>query len=274
MESVTSNIMALQKRQPISRRSALRRELALRGTVTVEDLCAALGASPATIRRDLQALEEEGVIERGYGGATIRTAGPAEEDLAIRESQDVEAKRAIAAVALQHIKPRGTMFINDGSTIKVLAQQLAAADIELFIVTPAVNVAHILAINPKITVCLLGGYVRRTSLATGGPFTESMLDMISADLAILSCDGFSARDGMCFHHAEDAAIAKKMTDRASEAIGVVTASKFERRARIAGVPAGRLSKLITDNPKHATAVRLAQANIRVIEAPVGLVGPG
>src|SRR5262245_53437959 len=258
--------MAGQTRQPIPRRNSLRRELTLRGTATVEELCAALGASPATIRRDLAALEQEGVIERGYGGATIRSARPAEEDLAIRELQDVEAKRAIAAAVMPFLKPRGTMFLNDGSTVTILAQRIAASDIELFIVTPAVNVANILAINPKITICLLGGYVRRTSLATGGPFTESMLDMISADLAILSCDGFSARDGMCYHHAEDAAIAKKMTDRASESIAVVTAAKFERQARISGVSPARLSAIVTDNARHATAVRLAQSNIRVIEA--------
>jgi DeoR/GlpR family transcriptional regulator of sugar metabolism len=261
--------MARQKRQPISRRNSLRRELTLRGAATVEELCAALSASPATIRRDLVALEEEGLIERGYGGASIRTVRPAEEELAIRELQDIEAKRLIASTVLQFLKPRLTMFLNDGSTMALLAQQIAASDMELFIVTPAVNVANILAINPKITVCLLGGYVRRTSLATGGPFTESMLDMISADLAILSCDGFSARDGLCYYHAEDAAIAKKMTDRASESIAIVTSAKFERRARISGVPPSRLSAIITENARHPTAVRLAQSKIRVVEAKAG-----
>jgi DeoR/GlpR family transcriptional regulator of sugar metabolism len=257
--------MERQKRQPISRRSLLRRELTLRGTATVEELCATLNASPATIRRDLVALEEEGLVERGYGGATIRTVRPAEEELAIRELQDIDAKRLIAAAALQFLKPRSTVFLNDGSTIALLAQHIAALDMELFVVTPAVNVANILAINPKITVCLLGGYVRRTSLATGGPFTESMLEMISADLAILSCDGFSARDGMCYSHAEDAAIAKKMTDRASETIAVVTATKFERRARISGVPFSRLSAVITEDPSHPTALKLTQSKIRVVE---------
>lgn len=258
--------MTVQKRQPISRRNALRRELTLRSTATVDELCAALGASPATIRRDLLALESEGVIERGYGGATIRTVSPAEEDLAIRELQDVEAKHAIATAATGFIKPRNTIFLNDGSTITVLAQQIAALDIELFIVTPAVNVANILATSPVITVCLLGGYIRRTSLATGGPFTESMLNMISADLAILSCDAFTLRDGMCYQHAEDAAIARKMSERALESIALVTGSKFERRARISGVIPTDLTAIVTDTPHHPTPAKLAQANIRVIDA--------
>lgn len=258
--------MTRQRRQPISRRQSLRRELTLRGTATVEELCAALGASPATIRRDLLVLEEDGVVERAYGGATIRTVRPAEEDIAIRQLQDVDAKRAVAQCVMQFIKPKSTIFLNDGSTITILAQQIAASDLELFVVTPAVNVANVLAINPNMTVCLLGGYVRRASLATGGPFTESMLDMISADLAILSCDAFSARDGMCFHHAEDAAIARKMTVRASESIAIVTGSKFERRARISGVAPASLTAIVTDNVRHATAVRLAQSNIRIIEA--------
>ena len=54
-----------QKRQPISRRNSLRRVMTVRGTATVEELCEELGASPATIRRDLLALEQEGIIERG-----------------------------------------------------------------------------------------------------------------------------------------------------------------------------------------------------------------
>ena len=258
--------MAGRKRHPVSRRNLLRRELTLRGTATVEELCAALGASPATIRRDLVALEDEGVIERGYGGASIRNLRPAEEDLAIRERQDVEAKRAIAEAAMPFLKPRGTVFLNDGSTITVLAQLIAASEMELFVVTPAVNVANILAVNPRMTVCLLGGYVRRTSLATGGPFTESMLDMISADLTILSCDAFSAHDGMCYHHAEDAAIAKKMTERASETIAITTAAKFDRRARILGVMPSRLSAIITENSRHPIALRLADSKVRVVEA--------
>ena len=260
--------MTGQKRQPISRRNSLRREMTLRGAATVEELCQALGASPATIRRDLLALEREGVIERGYGGATIRTIRPAEEALAIRELQDVEAKRAISIASMHFLKSGSTVFLNDGSTIAILAQQIAASDHELFIVTPAVNIANILVQNAKMTVCLLGGYVRRTSLATGGPFTESMLEMISADLAILSCDAFSMRDGMCFNHAEDAAIARKMTDRATESVAVITSAKFDRRARISGVPASDLDVVVTDNVHHATAAKLAQANMRVIEASI------
>src|SRR5262245_9185761 len=107
--------------------------MTLRGAATVEELCDALGASPATIRRDLLALEREGVLERGYGGATIRTIRPAEEALAIRELQDVEAKRAISVAAMGLIKSASTVFLNDGSTITILAQQIAASDLELFV---------------------------------------------------------------------------------------------------------------------------------------------
>src|SRR5262245_39803602 len=257
-----------QKRQPITRRNSLRRVMTVRGTATVEELCEELGASPATIRRDLLALEQEGIIERGYGGATIRTIRPADEDLAIREQQDVDAKRAIAIATMQFIKSGSTVFLNDGSTIAMLAQQIVGSELELYIVTPAVNIANILVMNPKLTVCLLGGYVRRTSLATGGPFTESMLEMISADLAVISCDAFSMRDGMCWSHAEDAAIARKMADRAAETIALITGTKFDRRARISGVPASDLDIVVTDNVRHPAAARLAQADVRVVAAGV------
>jgi len=66
-----------QARSPLLRRRALERELSIRGAASVAELCKLLGASPATIRRDLAALEEEGIIKRGYGGASARSIMPA-----------------------------------------------------------------------------------------------------------------------------------------------------------------------------------------------------
>ena len=260
--------MSQRKRNPIARRRALRREIALRGAVSVAELCELLGASPATIRRDLTALEREGLVRRGYGGASVRSLRPVEEALAVREQRHIEAKQAIARTTVGLISSGDTLFLNDGSTVLALAREIALSDLELFVATPAVNIAHILVNNPNITVCLLGGFVRRTSLATGGHFAEEMVDRINADLAVLSCDAFNAGDGMCFMHPEDAALARKMTAKAKRTLAMVHGAKFSWRARISSVPLSRIDVLVTERMRPDLGAELAQAGVEVVETGI------
>ena len=260
-------ISPAKSRNPIARRRTLRRELAVRGAVSVAELSDILGASSATIRRDLDALAREGVVERGYGGAAPRAARPAEEALAVREQKNVEEKRAIARAARDLIKPGDTVFLNDGSTVMALARELAAAELELFVATPAINVANLLVENPRFTVCLLGGFVRRSSLATGGPFAEAMLEQFNADVALLSSDAFSADDGMTFSSTEDAMLSRKMAARAKRTVAMVISPKFTWTARLTGVKLDDIDTLVTDTLPSALNAKMTGAGIAVIEAP-------
>lgn len=265
---VTVEVSPGSRRNPIARRRILRRELAVRGAVSVAELSDILGASAATIRRDLDALAREGVVERGHGGAVARTLRPAEEALAVRERKDIDEKQAIAHAATALIKPGDTVFLNDGSTIMALARELAAADLELFVVTSAVNVAHLLVENQRLTVCLLGGFVRRSSLATSGSFAESMLEQFNADVALLSSDGFSVGEGMSYSNADDALVSRKMALRAKRCIALVTSPKFTWNARLTGVPIGEIDDLVTDALPAELQGHLSDAGVSVIEAPI------
>lgn len=254
------------RRNPIARRRIVCRELAVRGAVSVAELSAVLGVSSATVRRDLDALAQEGVVVRGHGGAASRASRPAEEALAIREKKDVDEKRAIARMAATFIKPGETIFLNDGSTVLALARELVAAELELFIVTSAINVAHLLVENPRLTVCLLGGFVRRSSLATSGPFAESMLEQFNADVAVLSSDAFSVAEGMSFTNADDALLSRKMAVRAKRCIAMVTSPKFAWNARLTGVPIGEIDVLVTDALPPDLRAGLSAAKLSVVEA--------
>lgn len=255
-----------QARSPLLRRRALERELSVRGAASVSELCKLLNASPATIRRDLAVLEEEGVIKRSYGGASARSILPAEEALNVREQKHVEAKRAIAQAAMRLINPGETLFLNDGSSVLALARELAASNIEAFIATPAVNLPSVLIANPHISICLLGGFIRSTSFATSGPFAERMAEQINADTAILSCDAFSIDDGMCFMNPDDAALAYRMTSKAKCRVALAHSAKFSWRARIAAVPLSEIDVLITEAISPEAAAKLKEADIDVIVA--------
>lgn len=257
--------MQPNSRNPASRRAEIRRLLLTREAMSVEDLCRALSASPATIRRDLAALESEG-IERTHGGAVVPGLKPAEQDFAYRESQDVAEKRAIAEAALQLITPGSTIFMNDGSTIMAIAKAIVASGMEIFVATPAVNVATKLAENPKATVCLLGGFVRHTSLATTGPFTETMAAQINADLAFISSDGLSAEGGLSFGNAADAALAKCMIGHSRRVIAVTVSPKIGRTERITAVPAAAAHEILTGSTDAAKLSTLRAAGLTIRSA--------
>ncbi len=233
------------QRNPAQRRSEIRKLLMARETLSVDELCDLLQASPATIRRDLAHLQDSLGIERTHGGAAMQSVRPAEQNFAYRESLDAEEKRAIADAALAAIPPGSTVFMNDGSSIMAIAKAIVAAGIEVFVATPAVNVATKLAENPKATVCLLGGFVRQTSLATSGPFAEAMAAQINADLAFISPDGLGAQTGLTFTHTHDAALAKCMAGRAQRVIAIAVAAKLARTERISALPLSAVSEIIT-----------------------------
>jgi DeoR/GlpR family transcriptional regulator of sugar metabolism len=230
---------------PVQRQAEIRRLLLTQEEASVEDLSRLLSASPATIRRDLDLLETEAPIERTHGGARILPIRQAEQDFAARESRDVPEKQAIAATVVDMIKPHSTIFMNDGSTIMAIAKAILASGIEIFVVTPAVNVATKLSEGSHVTSCLLGGIVRQSSMATAGSFTDAMAGQINADLAILSPDGIHADCGATFVHPQDAALARRMADQAARTVVVATQSKLQRRERISALPLGSIDMLIT-----------------------------
>lgn len=256
--------MTASIRNPAARRAELRRLMLAHETASVDELCAILSASPATIRRDLAALEAEGLLSRTHGGAAMQPVRAVEQNFAQRELEDVEEKRLIAEATVALIAPGSTIFMNDGSTVMAVARAIVSAGIEVFVATPAVNVAAKLSESPRVMACLLGGFVRPTSLATSGHFTEAMVAQIDADLAILASDAVSVSGGMAFRHPSDAGLAQRMMERSRETILVVTARKLNKRQRIIAAPLSRIGKLVTG--RGAPVRDLVAAGVNVVTA--------
>ena len=99
------------------RLDAIRRQLYQAGSLTIQDLVAATGASEPTIRRDLKLLEEEGVIERVHGGARLMPTAGSEVAFDLREQRHIEAKRAIAEAAYDMLLAEQTVFLDAGTTM-------------------------------------------------------------------------------------------------------------------------------------------------------------
>ena len=263
---IENDRMQSRIRNPAARRLAIRRALTARGAVSVDELCREFDASPATIRRDLAALRDQALIERTFGGAAVPVERPAEQAFAIRDQQEVEAKRRIAGAALQLVEPGSTVFLNDGSTIMSVAREIVAAGMEVFVTTPAVNVAAKLAESSAVTVCLLGGFVSQSSLATSGPFAEAMASQINADLALISPDGISPAHGITFSRAHDAALARKLIAQSRRTVVVATSAKFQRVERITAAAVADVDFVITDAIDERIASEMKDAGIELIVA--------
>ncbi len=253
-----------KSRNPASRRAELKRLMLAHETVSVERLCGLLDASPATIRRDLAALEAEGTLERTRGGAAVQVLRFADQNFAKRELEDVDEKHRLAEAAIRFIPAGGTVFLNDGSTIVAVAKAIVSSGLEVFAATPAVNVASKLAESPHVTTCLLGGFMRTTLLATTGHFTQSMVSQINADVAIIAPDAISLEAGITFVDPNDAALAQRMMEQSHHTIILATARKLNARCRVTAAAVSKISHLITGSA--ATIAELAAAGVTIIVA--------
>jgi DeoR/GlpR family transcriptional regulator of sugar metabolism len=251
---------------PAARRMEIQRQLTTAEAVSVEELSRLLGASVATIRRDLTVLEEEGLIRRTHGGAIVEAPRGADQEFALRERIDEEAKRAIAQAAMQKIEPDTTLVMNDGSTILALAREIVAARIRLTVVTPGVNVATLLSKSPSVAVYLLGGSLRHRTLGTSGSFAEQMLSAFNADLALIAAEGMTVADGLTYSYESDATLARLMQERATKTIVLATTRKLNQRDRITAMRAENIDTLITDCSDYSTLSGYAAAGIEVLQA--------
>jgi DeoR/GlpR family transcriptional regulator of sugar metabolism len=179
--------------------AAQRRELILEtvrrtGAVRVSELTAILGVSDMTIRRDLDALDRAGLLEKVHGGATVTssTHEPGFEAKSLREKQE---KLAIARAAARLVEPGGAVGLSAGTTTWTLAHELRAVP-QLTVVTNSTEVAEVLYHGPREdqTVLLTGG-LRTPSGALVGPVAISALRDLNLDLVFMGVHGIDDEAG-------------------------------------------------------------------------------
>jgi DeoR/GlpR family transcriptional regulator of sugar metabolism len=166
------------------------------GAVRVADLVAELGVSDMTIRRDLEALAERGLLAKVHGGATVARVGSTDEPgFAAKADRQRAEKVAIAAHAASLVRPGSAIGLSAGTTTVELARRLVDVP-DLTIVTNSVPVADLFhrADRPDRTVVLTGG-VRTPSDALVGPIAVAAVRTLHPDVLFLGVHGMSARAG-------------------------------------------------------------------------------
>jgi len=243
------------------------------GRVSVTELARAFDVTTETIRRDLDALEEAGVLRRVHGGA-VRWATAAELRLDERERTGRAAKRAIARAALALV-PRAvpaSIALDAGSTTAALVDLLLdwrpeSGDGVLDVITNAVPHVLRLADNPRLAVHAIGGVVRPTTSATVGATAIEALARVRPDVAFLGANGISAGFGLSTPDEREAGVKAALVRAARRRIALLDATKHGEESLLSFAVLADIDTLVTDAPPPADlTAALVAADVDVIVA--------
>lgn len=178
-----------------------------------------------TIHRDLDALEQMGVIVKVRGGArSVRHAGDPGFEERLRENNS--GKSAIADKAVQLIQPHSTIFLDASTTNLMLARKMP--DLNLNIFTTGPNIALELCRLKDSTISLCGGTINRKNMAVSGQNTMEMLEKINIDLAFVGVSGCSCDAGFTCGTERDMLIKHRLIEKARTSVVVCDRAKFKR----------------------------------------------
>ncbi len=228
------------------RSDRIRDHLFALGPATVEDLSLAIGASPATIRRDLAALEAQGLIRRDHGSARLAEGAGREIAFATRARSHLEAKRAIAALAFARLDPGQTIFLDAGTTTWQLARRIRLSPLPLTVATNCIPIAEELSGLPQVTVLLIGGRYRPENASLVGLLTERALADLWFDRLFMGTGAVSPDLNLTSVDADEARANALMLTRSETAFILADASKFGRSLPWRVAPLGPQTHLITD----------------------------
>ena len=229
------------------RHERIRRFLTAHQSVTVEALSEMLKVSPSTIRRDLQRMEQQGLIQRHYGGAVAKTEIVAmpEPPFAQRQSQQVLEKSRIGQIAAALVQDCETVLMSGGTTTQEVARHLRSRR-GLTVITNALNVANLLVDSSTQTLVVTGGEIREGEMDLVGPLSTSALRSLRADKVILGMTGLHPKFGLTLDDLREAEIAQSMIKCAPELIVVADHTKLGRLAPSLVAPISAMSILVTD----------------------------
>lgn len=233
------------------------------GQVRVSQLSEALGATVVTIRTDLDALEQDGFLERTQGGAIQTMKNYYNLEFQRRKLEHLEQKRAIGAACATMVRDGDTLFINSGTTTYFAAVELRQRK-NLNVVTNSIPVAVELGGLPTFRVILLGGDISAQYSFTYGEDGKDQILRYRANWAILSVDGVNPGSGITTYHAEESVTDRLMMERAEKTIIVADSTKIGRESfsRISALNNGTV--LITDQSADPALIeRIAAEGVEV-----------
>ncbi len=226
------------------RMSAILDRLAESGSVSVAQTAGELGVSEATIRRDLERLEEQRLLTRIHGGAVAQSV-LYELPLRYRSARHQDEKLRIARATVERIFDAQSIGLTGGTTTSEVARALVERT-RITVVTNALNIASELAVRPNIKLVLTGGVARAESYELVGPLAEQTLAALNLDVVVVGADGVDLAAGLTTHHEVEAHTNAALIGRARRVIVAADSSKLGHAAFAQICPLSAVDELVTD----------------------------
>ncbi|MDR1252801.1 MAG: DeoR/GlpR family DNA-binding transcription regulator [Treponema sp.] len=210
--------------------------------VKVTILAELLGVSQVTVRKDLDQLEERGLIRRIHGYASLDHS----DDVGKRMAYNYAIKRRIAKAAAATVDEGETVMIESGSCCAFLAEELALSQRDITIVTNSAFIANFVRHMPHIKIILLGGYYQPESQVLVGPMTSKCGEIFFSDKFFIGVDGFMSKFGFTGKDHMRVQTVMDLAERAQGVIVLTDAEKFQRQGALGLVRLDKVSSVYTD----------------------------
>ena len=212
--------------------------------VTVEQLVAAIAASPATIRRDLIKLDEQGVISRSHGGVTLNRFIPSQPTTNEKLQRSLQEKQAIAEMAAAMVKPGDAVVLDAGTTMLELARNLT--HLPLRVITADLRIALFLSEFKQIEVTIIGGRIDDSSQSCVGEHGRRLLRSVYPDIAFISCNSWSLDKGITTPTEEKAGLKQDLAVNARRRVLLADSSKYGAYSLFCVTPLSEMTDIISD----------------------------
>ncbi len=223
--------------------------------VDLSSLCQRLKTSESTMRRDLIALEKEGVVKRVHGGALALQPRDHLLDFSWQSAHMADEKLRIATAVAGLIQDGQTVLLDGGSTVAAVANQLVERPLN--VMTNSLPIAEIFKNARRIELTLTGGYLYPRLGVLLGPLCEHMLGSVNADVLIMGIGGVTEA-GFSNNNTLIVGSERKMIEVSRRVIIVADHTKFGRAAMVHLAPLDVAHVVVSDAalaPKHQDLLR-------------------
>lgn len=209
----------------IERRNRILEKLQSEKRVVVSELSSQYGVSEETIRRDLEKLENDGLVIKSYGGAVLNEHSVFDLPFNVRKNKQIVEKQQIAELLGKIVRDGEAIMLDASSTSVYIAKKLKEKK-KLTVITNSVEVLVELYDMSEWNVISTGGVSRQKSFALVGAHTDELISSYHVDKAIISCKGLDIQGGFTDADELNASCKRRMLRAAKERILTVDSSKF------------------------------------------------
>ena len=211
--------------------------------VEVSRLAKLIEVSQVTARRDLDLLEEQGLVRREHGYALLNI----DDDLNNRLAYHYDTKKAIAKAAAAYVQNGETVMIESGSCCAILANELAVTKRKVTVITNSAFIADYTCKQPGAKTVLLGGDYQPESQVMVGPITGKCAEEFFVDKLFIGTDGYTEKAGFTSKDRMRAEAVRDMAKQAANIIILTESEKFSRQGVVSLFKAKQVSRVYTDD---------------------------